>query len=165
MLRATINAMKIFHSKTFGDVSLEKVGACIMNYITQSSDTYHVIIGSDSQQKSNGTTDFVTAIILHHVGYGGIYFWYRAVDRKKRVLKQRIFEEATMSLETAHELMGILKEKGVERVECAIHVDIGNVGPTRELINEVTAMIRGSGFTVQTKPYSYGASKVADRHT
>ena len=58
-----------------------------------------------------------------------------------------------------------LKEKGVERVECAIHVDIGNVGPTRELINEVTAMIRGSGFTVQTKPYSYGASKVADRHT
>lgn len=157
--------MKIFHSKTFGDITIDEVGSCIMRYITNPHDTYDVIIGSDSQQKQGGTTDFVTAIILHHVGYGGIYFWHRVVDRKRRVLKQRIFEEATMSLQTAHELMSILKEKGVAHVECAIHVDIGNIGPTRELINEVTSMIRGSGFTVRTKPYSYGASKVADRHT
>ncbi len=129
------------------------------------SDRYQVIIGTDSQKKTGGTTDFVTAIIVHRLGSGGIYFWKRIVDSKKRVLKQRILEEATMSLTTAHELLSMFKANGVREFDFVIHVDVGTQGPTRELITEVVSMIRGSGFNVKTKPDSYGASKVADRHT
>ena len=45
-----------------------------------------------------------------------------------------------------------------------IHVDIGPNGPTRELIADIVGMIRANGFKVATKPSSWGASHVADRH-
>lgn len=156
----------MYHSETYGDMPLPKVKETISHFMKQhKADRYQVIIGSDSQKKSGGTTDFVTAIIVHRIGSGGIYFWRRVVDDKKRVLKQRIFEEASMSLATAHELMGMFKANGVREFDFVIHVDVGTQGPTRELITEVVSMIRGSGFAVKTKPDSYGASKVADRHT
>lgn len=110
-------------------------------------------------------TDFVTAIIVHRVGAGGIYFWQRKVDKTKRVLRQRIYEEAFMALQTAQEILESFKQNGIKSYELEIHVDIGKKGPTREIINEVVGMIRGSGFNVKTKPEAYGASKVADRHT
>jgi len=39
------------------------------------------------------------------------------------------------------------------------------VGPTREMIKEVVGMVNGNGFTAKTKPESYGAFVVADKHT
>jgi len=33
------------------------------------------------------------------------------------------------------------------------------------MIKEVVGMVTGNGFTAKTKPDSYGASKVADKHT
>lgn len=110
-------------------------------------------------------TDFVSAIIVHRVGAGGIYFWQRTVDKKKRILKQRIYEEAFLALQTAQEFLEIFKKNGIKSYELEVHVDIGKNGPTRDIINEVVGMIRGSGFNVKTKPDAYGASKVADRHT
>lgn len=156
----------MYHSETYGDMPLEKVKQKISLFMSQhKEDRYQVIIGTDSQKKNGGTTDFVTAIIVHRLGSGGIYFWKRVVDSKIRVLKQRIMEEATMSLATAHDLLNLFKANGVREFDFVIHVDVGTQGPTRELITEVVSMIRGSGFNVKTKPESYGASKVADRHT
>lgn len=36
---------------------------------------------------------------------------------------------------------------------------------TREMIREVVGMVSGNGFTAKTKPESYGAFVVADKHT
>ena len=36
---------------------------------------------------------------------------------------------------------------------------------TSQSTQEISGMIRGSGYEVKIKPYSYGASKVADRYT
>jgi len=155
-----------YYSQRYGTLSLSKVKEHISLFMQeQTSNRYNVIIGSDSQCKRGGTTDFVTAIIVHRIGRGGIYFWRRIVDRKKRVLKQRILEEATLSLTTAQDLMGLFRANGIIAFDFEIHVDIGKNGPTRVLISEVVSMIRGSGFMVKTKPDSFGASKVADRHT
>lgn len=156
----------MYHSETYGDLPLPQVKERISAFMkANKNNRYQVIIGTDSQKKSGGTTDFVTAIIVHRMGSGGIYFWKRIVDSKMRVLKQRILEEASMSLATAQELLGMFKANGVREFDFVIHVDVGTQGPTRELITEVVSMIRGSGFQVKTKPESYGASKVADRHT
>jgi len=50
------------------------------------------------------------------------------------------------------------------RINLEIHVDIGPNGETRSMINEIVGMIRANGFKVATKPSSWGASHVADRH-
>ena len=158
--------MDSYNSSTYGMLTLEEVRKRISVYMRDRNiQKYHVVIGTDSQLKNRTQTDFVTAIIVHRVGSGGIYFLQRAVDHKKRALKQRIFEEATRSLQTAHLLLDSFKTNGIADLDFSIHVDIGTRGPTREIIREVVAMIRGSGFRVKTKPDSYGASSVADRHT
>ncbi|HRU32970.1 MAG TPA: ribonuclease H-like YkuK family protein, partial [bacterium] len=46
-----------------------------------------------------------------------------------------------------------------------IHVDIGMKGETRQLIKEVVGMITSSGYSAKIKPESFGASKVADKHS
>lgn len=157
--------MDIYNSPTYGRLNLEQVRQRIISFMKEKSARYQVIIGTDSQEKNKGATDFVTAIIVHRIGAGGIYFWQRIIDKKKKALKQRIFEEASYSLTTAQEFLEVFKKNGVLDLNLEIHVDIGKMGPTREWISEVVSMIRSSGFTVKTKPEAYGASKVADRHT
>ena len=49
--------------------------------------------------------------------------------------------------------------------ELEIHIDVGRSGETRDMIKEVVGMVTGNGYTAKTKPDSYGASKVADKHT
>jgi predicted RNase H-related nuclease YkuK (DUF458 family) len=48
--------------------------------------------------------------------------------------------------------------------EFEIHADVGENGPTKQMIQEVVGMIRANNFTVRTKPESYAATNVADRH-
>lgn len=160
------NDGQIYNSQTYGQLEMPGVKEAILSFMkTDKQSAYRLIIGSDSQKKNGNATDFVSAIIVHRVGGGGIYFWRRIIDAKQKALKQRIFEEATLSLTTAHDFLEIFKNNGIADLNLEIHVDIGEKGPTREWITEVVAMIRGSGFTVKTKPEAYGASKVADRHT
>jgi len=70
-----------------------------------------------------------------------------------------------MSLETSENFVHFFKTNGISKYNIQIHVDIGHNGETRVMINEVVGMIRGSGYEVKIKPYSYGASKVADKYT
>lgn len=126
---------------------------------------YEVIVGSDSQKVRTDVYDFVSALIVHRVGFGGIYFWKRDVIKRKISLKERIYQEATMSLETSENFIHFFKVNGISKYNIQIHVDIGHNGETRDMITEVVGMIRGSGYDVKIKPDSYGASKVADRYT
>lgn len=126
---------------------------------------YNIIVGSDSEKADGDAYDFVSAIIIHRVGYGGIYFWRRELVKKKMSLKERIYQEAIMSLMTSENLFEFVKFNGISKYDIQIHVDIGHKGETRVLINEVVGMIRGSGYDVKIKPDSFGASKVADKYT
>ena len=156
----------MYHSPSYGDLKFKEVHQKILEFMEANPDSrYRIIIGADSQEKNSHHTDFVTAIIVHRIGAGGIYFWQHKVDQKRRILRQRIYEEAYYALQTAQKFLASFKQNGIKSYELEIHVDIGTKGPTREIINEVVGMIRGSGFNVKTKPEAYGASKVADRHT
>jgi len=128
---------------------------------------YNIIIGTDSQQHLK--TDIVTAIVIHRVGAGGRYFWFREQKDNLSSLRHRIYLEALKSLEVAEvmtrSIYEILKEEPDCQFNIEIHVDIGENGPTREMIKEVVGMIRGNGYEVKIKPFGYGAFVVADRHT
>lgn len=130
---------------------------------------YELIIGSDSQVhhvRDHFECAFVTAIVVHRVGSGAKYFWSKESIMRKPGLREKIYTETYRSLETANVLVPSLRDK-IEKFhyELEIHVDVGNVGPTRELIREIVGMVVGNGFRVKTKPESWAASSVADKHT
>ncbi len=156
----------MFHSPTHGDIDLPQIREKILLFLASDPEKkYQIVVGTDSQPHNGSGVDFVTAIVVHCIGTGGIYFWRRTVNKKHYVLRQRMYEEATMSLEMAETVLALLHKDGVTKYDVEIHVDIGKFGDTREMIQEIVGMIRGSGYTVKTKPESYAASKVADRYT
>ncbi|OGK18639.1 hypothetical protein A3G67_02155 [Candidatus Roizmanbacteria bacterium RIFCSPLOWO2_12_FULL_40_12] len=156
----------MYRSPTYGEVDLDKLKNIVSTYMSQDKKgRYEIIVGTDSQKLRGHCYDFVSALIVHHVGHGGIYFWKRELFDKQISLKERIYREAIMSLETSENFINFFKINGISKYNIQIHVDIGHNGETRELINEVVGMIRGSGYEVKIKPDSFGASKVADRHT
>lgn len=153
-----------FNSPTFGILSLEQVFEKIVQFVKSEPDrNYSLIVGSDSFPSEE--TVFVTAIIVHRKGSGGIYFYRKIKYEKMANLKLRIFTEASLSLEVAEILKKKLSENGFSRLPLEIHLDVGKNGATRSLVREVIKMIVGSGYIAVTKPDSFGASKVADRHT
>ncbi|MBI1975271.1 MAG: ribonuclease H-like YkuK family protein [Parcubacteria group bacterium] len=124
---------------------------------------YKVVIGTDSEKDAMGT-DFVSAVVVHRVGNGGRYWWRGMRGPSYKALRDRIYQEAFFSLKLAQELIEIVRHDRLQNIDLEIHVDIGEVGETRVMLQEVVGIIRGSGFEVRTKPDSYAATKVADRH-
>ncbi len=153
-----------FISPSKGPLTWEEVVADLLDYVTEDpSFSYKIIIGTDSQVREE--THFVTAIVVHRVGKGARYFYCRRTYENIRSLKQRIFMEAATSLEIASKLAQSLAERGHLELDVEIHLDIGQNGETKGLIRDIVGMITGSGFDAKIKPYSCGASTVADKYT
>ncbi|HHW19552.1 MAG TPA: ribonuclease H-like YkuK family protein [Thermodesulfovibrio thiophilus] len=153
-----------FISPTFGSITFQQVFEKIIEFVKEEpTKNYSLIVGSDSFPGEE--TVFVTAIIIHRKGSGGRYFYRKIKYEKMNNLKLRIFTEASLSLEIAEALKKKLSENGVSRLPVEIHIDVGKNGATRILVKEVIKMIVGSGYIAVTKPDSFGATKVADRHT
>jgi predicted RNase H-related nuclease YkuK (DUF458 family) len=153
-----------FVSPTYGRLSLDAMFEKIVEYVAGNADqTYNLIIGTDSFLSTE--TLFVSAVIIHRVGHGGRYFYKKLARRKIESMRQRIFYEATMSIELASAVMAKLNENGFRKLPVEIHLDVGPNGATKDIVREVVGMVTGSGYAAVTKPDSYGASKVADRHS
>jgi len=143
----------------------EVVGEIIRFIKADPKRNYKVIIGTDSEMLPGKEADFVTAVVVHRVGNGGRYFWRRLDYGKFYTLRDRIIKEVLISLETAKELLLELKKEGAGlNWDFEIHADIGEGGETKVLIQEVVGIIRANNFEAKTKPESYAATKVADRH-
>ena len=156
-----------FFSETKGALDFERVLKEIAEFVgTQPDCFYKIIIGSDSEARK--LSSIVTAITIWRVGNGAIHFWTKSDAKKFGSMRDRIWQEAISSIMLAQEFRSRLGDtlgsdffwEGNE-----IHVDIGANGPTKELIDSVVGMIKGYNFTPVIKPYSFGASIVADRHT
>lgn len=148
-------------------LSLDAVVGQIADFVRREPGRfYKIIIGTDS--RADSVSSLVTALTVWRVGNGAVHFWTRTEEKKFGSLRDRIWAEAIASITLAQEMRGRLQAligdeffwQGNE-----IHVDIGPNGPTRDLIDSVAGMIRGYHFTPVIKPYSFGASVVADRHT
>lgn len=156
-----------FQNLTEGNMDFGRVIYSLLNFMEEEPRRkYRITIGTDSQSGQRGA-DFVTVVVIHRIGSGGRYFWQRLQEKRKLTLRDKIYEEATISLALAQGLIEKLHrhyENGSASYELEIHVDIGKGGPTRDMIKEVVGMIKGSGFVVRTKPRAYAASTIADKH-
>ncbi|MBZ1348755.1 MAG: ribonuclease H-like YkuK family protein [Candidatus Liptonbacteria bacterium] len=155
--------------------------------------SYKITVGTDSSAGiiTGDFTDFITAVVIHRKGKGGRYFWRRKSLGKFYTLRDRILNEALLSIETAKDLVvafygqrATLDQKMTvnQRTICdsnifasdfnegfswnfEIHVDIGQNGETKNMISEIVGIVKANNFDVCVKPYSYAASKVADRYS
>lgn len=160
-----------FISPSKGKLTTEETIAEIVKFFSEDPTvSYTLVIGTDSQvRRENGVqkVDFVTAVVVHRKGKGGRYFWRKNRKEKIYSLRDKIYLETLLSLELAQKLVPVLKDRlaGFAPYDFEIHIDVGEAGPTREMIKEVVGMVTGNGFTAKTKPESYGAFVVADKHT
>lgn len=157
----------VFHSETHGTMNLDRVIEEIVRFIKKEPERfYKIVVGSDSEAMN--LVSLVSAVTIWRVGNGAIHFWTRSEEKKFHSLRDRIWQEAINSIMLAQEIRSRLqKELGDEFFweGNEVHVDIGENGPTKELIDSVRGMIKGYNFEPIIKPYSFGASVVADRHT
>lgn len=162
--------MNGFFSPSKGEMTLSELVLEISQYIKEEPDhLYRLVIGTDSQIRgSNGLSEiyFVTAVVIHRVGAGGRYFWVKEKRSQKMFLRDRIYTETLLSLHLASIFIPLIRKAIPDNFyELEIHIDVGPNGATRDMIKEVVGMVTGNGFTAKTKPDSYGAYVVADRHT
>lgn len=157
----------IFHGQTLGQMIFSEMIEEVVKFIKKEpSRFYKIIIGTDSEASS--PVSLVTAVTIWRVGNGAIHFWTKSEEKKFATLRDRIWQEAINSITLAQEVRSRLQVvlgdeffwDGNE-----VHVDVGENGPTKELIDGVVGMIRGYNFQPVIKPYAFGASVVADRHT
>jgi len=154
-----------FYNPNLGELSFDDVlGLIVREMESRPKDRFELLIGTDSSVSSD-RVDMVSAIVLHRVGHGGRYFWTRRRERLIPSLRQRIWREAWLSFELAQQLIKRLSDTSLLEFNLEIHVDIGENGRTKDMIDEVVGMIIGNGLAVRIKPYAYAASAVADKHT
>ena len=164
-----------FQNPTRGEIIFGEVIREIQRFMTRDvASRYNIMIGSDSNGNNGiekGTLDVVSVIAIHRVGNGGKYFWSRSARRNIHTLRQKIYAEVDASLELAaiflpafKQVLKIQEQQSEIGFDFQIHVDVGTVGETRDLIKEVTGMVRGYGYEVFVKPESAAATSLADRH-
>ncbi len=162
-----------FFNPTLGNLTLDEVIKEIFNYIaTDSEKFYDIIVGCDSSAEEE--PHFPVAIVVLKKGEGGRFFLKKikyASERKFYGWKERILNEVYLSCQLAlslkekvAEAAGKLSPQPVNYQFRYIHADVGENGATKDMIKEVTGLIRGIGFEPKIKPESYAASVVADRY-
>lgn len=158
--------MEVQFNTSYG-VKLDAPGVAkeIVNFMRAAPrHAYKIVIGTDSLLAPDKSADFVTAVVVHRVGNGGRYFWRRIELKNFHTLRDRIIREVLLSLDIATDMLTALKSADAPQFAFEIHADIGENGETKAMLQEVVGMIRAHNFEARTKPGSYAASNVADRH-
>ena len=164
---------ELLNSITHGTIKIKDSIRLIKDFLEEEpSQEYSLVIGTDSHEKENNgsskTINLVTAVLVHRKGFGGKYFWRRKYLSNIHSLREKIYAETIESLDFALSFVPLLRKSlngDTPHYNLEIHIDVGEHGDTREMIKEVVGMVTGNGFVVKTKPHSYGASYVADKHT
>jgi predicted RNase H-related nuclease YkuK (DUF458 family) len=160
-----------FHSSVGLKLAPEQVAEEITAFMmAEPAHKYKITLGTDSQKLGGTTADFVTAIVVHRVGRGGRYFWRRIEKDNFHTLRDRIIQEVLISLDIAQNFLKGLEDAKIKLAplpayDFEIHVDVGENGETRAMIQELVGMVRAYNLEAKTKPESYAASNIADRHT
>lgn len=159
-----------FYSMTYGKVHAGEAVDIIRKFIQEEpNEDYNIILGTDSQAKrvkGKPVVDFVSVVIVHRIGGGGIYFLRKDRVEEYMQIRDKIYRETVVSLDLAQMIVPFLtKVLSAEAYSFEIHIDIGPNGLTSKMIKEVVGMVNGSGYNAKIKPESWGASTVADKHT
>ncbi len=158
-----------FYNPTRGNLKIAQVIDEILGYIGNKPEKfYDIIVGCDSS--SGEEPHFPVAVVILRKGEGGRFFLKKIKYKNRKFYnwKTRILEEVLLSCELAlflrENVENKLKVNSFNYQFRYIHADVGENGQTKDMIKEVTGLIRGNGFEPKIKPESFVASTVADRY-
>lgn len=161
-----------FYNPTKGNLNLDQAIDEIFAYMAdQPGMVYQIVVGCDSA--SSEQPHFPATIVVRRIGAGGRFFLKKISygSRKFYNFKQRILQEVLLSCELALVLRDKLEMRKLFQPDnlnwdfSYIHADVGEQGATRQMVREVTGLIRGNGFEPMIKPFSFAASAIADKYT
>ena len=118
-----------------------------------------VFIGTDSQQHDQKLT-YCTVIIVYTQGKGGRVFYTKMKTNAPVALRQKLTNEAWLSIQTAWGVEKFLPEG----IDLAVHLDINSNSKwaSSKHHDELYWMVKGQNFKVFTKPFAIAASHVAE---
>lgn len=168
----SFNNHTVFHTLSGKSLIFQEVYQELLEFIAADPNCdYKIAVGTDSHVRRD--TLFVSCILIHRVGKGAKgYYTKNLIHRPIYSLREKIYTETTatysiallFSQERIAKISNLLKNVG-KGVDFEFHIDIGEKGPTKALINEIVGMVRGIQFIPKIKPDSYCASTFADRKT
>lgn len=155
---------RIWKTPSRGDFTFEKMIESIKDYVNADTSVKHqIIIGADSQSfPDKKMTKYATVVIVRRPGKGAQYYATTEKLELAKTLRKKIWHEVMSSYYTLKAIEEEIQELGIE---CIPHIDVGEKGDTSVLIKEVTSIFLSEGYKVEIKPYSYGSSAVADKHS
>ena len=157
----------LFQNARHDQIRFEEVIERIIKFVNDDPNyTYRLSIGTDSMTYDE--RNFVLAVVLHRVGNGGIYFYKKFIQPAVRDLRTKLYTETQLSIDTTDLIVTELLERDeniLDKLNLSIHLDIGQNGPTKDLIKELEGWIKAVGYDYEIKPDSYAASFVADKYS
>jgi predicted RNase H-related nuclease YkuK (DUF458 family) len=156
--------MKLWKSADGTRATDEELTKLLIEYRSNNLlDDVQIIVGTDSNiQKS--VYRFITIVCAYRPGRGGI-FYRKSTHEPKEIHKtprDRLFYEATLSIETAN----ILRDAGMNVI---VHVDASNPLFSKALSASFGEQIRGyvtnSGYPCELKPQSWAATSIANKYS
>ena len=165
-----------FYNPTKGNLPAREVIGELISYIQEKPEKfYDIIVGCDSSSGEDPHFPVVVAILRK--GEGGRFFlkkikYPKSENRKFIHWRNRILQEVLLSCDLAlilrEDFENKIKELSSQNLRYQfryIHADIGENGQTKDMVKELTGLIRGNGFEPKIKPESFVASVVADRYS
>ena len=142
-------------------LTLEEAVQRTKNFIGDHEE-FTIEVGSDSHNRD--VTRVITAVVIHKIGKGGIFFHKATTYPKMKSLRDKIYTETALSVECAQVLYEIFMDNDMFYT-ITIHSDIGHNGKTKDLIKEITGYVVAFGFDCYIKPDSIAASIIADKYS
>lgn len=166
-----VHDYKFFNTRQQG-ISIEEVVRSIVRFVQDGLPDryrYRIIVTSDAVAKEGKgqIVPFATAVIVHRIGHGAIFFVTRTTRDDIPTFRDRIYNETMLSITLAQEIRDQLKEylhdDYLRSDNFVIDADVGENGKSKILIREIVGMIQGNGFNARIKPEGIGV-RVADKY-
>lgn len=137
---------------------VEDVGSALTAVRWSGSDKM-VVVATDSQMHDR-KQEYVTVIVVYSLGKGGTTFHTKSFTGEPRSLREKLTNEAWLSIKTAWEVEKLLPEN----VDLAVHLDVNpnEKWASSKYHDELFWTAKGQGFKVFTKPEAWAASYVAE---
>ena len=130
---------------------------------------FEIMMGTDAQSYKKQTV-YATAIGVHRISNGGIYFIQKYYVRGKGpYLYEKLLKETSLTITLAEKLIPklatLVKEHGYNIINIYADGDVSSTDGASEVMKPtVEGMFKAYGLKARTKPYAAAANSIADRH-
>jgi len=147
--------------KFYGGKKVKNTIEYIKKYLKDNPDT-KIIVGTDSEQYSN-YTNYVTVICLVKPTKGAHIIYSENKEKKIYDIFSKLWNEVEFTRNVADEIEKSINNNSNKKM-VTVHLDVNKKKNAKSNIVHDSAVgyLKGLGYSVETKPNSWVATKAAD---